>query len=85
MPRRILQGRVISAACTKTVTVRVDRRFLHPVQKKTVRRSKKYQAHDEAGTARPGDRVRIRECPPISRTKRWEVLAPDAGGEGVAA
>ena len=79
MSRRILQGRVVSAACEKTVTVRVERRFLHPVQKKTVRRSKKYQVHDEAGTARLGDMVRIRECPPVSRTKRWEVLAPEAG------
>ena len=79
MPKRILQGRVVSAACAKTVTVRVERRFLHPVQKKTVRRSKKYQAHDAAGTAKLGDMVRIRECPPVSRTKRWEVLASDAG------
>ncbi len=79
MSKRILHGRVVSASCEKTVAVRVERRFLHPVQKKTVRRSKKYQAHDAAGTAQVGDMVRIRECPPVSRTKRWEVLAPDAG------
>ena len=79
MPKRILQGLVVSAACLKTVTVSVERRFLHPVQKKTIRQSKKYHAHDESGTAKPGDIVRIRECPPISRTKRWEVLGPDAG------
>ena len=78
MPKRVLQGRVVSAACEKTVTVVVERRFLHPVQKKTVRRTKKYHAHDETGRARPGDLVRIRECSPISRTKRWEVLGQDA-------
>ena len=79
MPKRVLQGRVTSAACEKTVTVMVERRFLHPVQKKTVRRSKKYSAHDASGTAKTGDLVRIRECAPVSRTKRWEVLGPDAG------
>jgi len=77
MPKRVLRGRVVSAARAKTVTVSVERRFLHPVQKKTVRRTKKYQAHDEAGTAGLGDIVRIRECPPVSRTKRWELLAVD--------
>lgn len=79
MPKRILQGRVVSAACERTVTVRVERRFLHPVQKKTVRRSKKYSAHDAAGIAKVGDIVRIRECAPVSRTKRWEVLVPEPG------
>ncbi len=78
MPKRILQGRVVSAACEKTVTVIVERRFLHPVQKKTVRRTKKYHVHDGAGDAKAGDLVRIRECPPVSRTKRWEILGPDA-------
>ena len=78
MPKRVLQGRVVSAASEKTVTVIVERRILHPVQKKTVRRTKKYNAHDETGRARPGDLVRIRECRPISRTKRWEVLGQDA-------
>ena len=79
MPKRILEGRVVSAACERTVTVRVERRFLHPVQKKTVRRSKKYSAHDADGIAKLGDIVRIRECAPISRTKRWEVLVPKPG------
>ncbi len=79
MPRRILQGVVISDACDKTVTVRVERRLRHPVYKKFILRSKKYAAHDEANACKVGDTVRIRECRPISRRKNWEVLP--AGGE----
>jgi small subunit ribosomal protein S17 len=74
MPRRILQGTVISDRNDKTVTVLVERRFAHPVLKKTVRRSKKYAAHDESNACKVGDIVRIRECPPKSRSKRWEVV-----------
>lgn len=74
MPRRILQGVVVSDANDKTVVVRVDRRFIHPLLKKTVRRSKKYHAHDEANTARSGDRVRIQECAPVSKRKRWMLV-----------
>jgi small subunit ribosomal protein S17 len=74
MPKRILQGTVVSDKNTKTVTVLVERRFTHPVLKKTVRRSKKYRAHDENEQFKVGDTVRIIECVPISKTKRWEVV-----------
>lgn len=74
MPRRILQGTVTSAKNDQTVTVLVERRFTHPVLKKTIRKSKKYRAHDEANAYSQGDRVRIVECAPRSKTKRWEVL-----------
>jgi small subunit ribosomal protein S17 len=75
MPRRELQGTVVSDVNTKTVTVEVQRRFMHPVYKKFIVRSKKYLAHDEADTAKVGDSVRIRECRPISKRKRWEVIS----------
>jgi small subunit ribosomal protein S17 len=74
MPKRILQGVVVSDKNTKTVVVNVERRFTHPVMKKTVRRSKKYHAHDEKGEFKAGDVVRIRECKPVSKLKRWEVV-----------
>ena len=74
MPKRILQGTVVSDKNSKTVVVKVERRFIHPVMGKTVRRSKKYHAHDEAKAFKVGDSVRIRECKPISKLKRWEVL-----------
>ncbi len=74
MPRRILQGIVVSDLNTKTVTVSVERRFKHPVLKKTIRKSKKYRAHDVADKHKVGDIVKIRESLPISRTKRWEVI-----------
>ncbi|MEM8579931.1 MAG: 30S ribosomal protein S17 [Pseudomonadota bacterium] len=75
MPKRILQGVVTSAANEQTVTVSVERRFTHPVLKKTIRKSKKYRAHDAENTFKVGDKVRIQECAPISKTKRWEVIA----------
>ncbi|OUX45037.1 30S ribosomal protein S17 [bacterium TMED277] len=74
MPKRILQGIVVSDLNTKTVTVSVERRFKHPVLKKTIRKSKKYRAHDVADKHKVGDIVKIRETLPISRTKRWEVI-----------
>ena len=74
MPKRVLQGTVVSDTNDKTVVVRVERRFTHPVMKKTVRRSKKYQAHDEENTFKTGDKVRIQESAPISRHKRWVAL-----------
>ena len=74
MPKRILQGVVVSDKNDKTIVVRVERRFTHPLLKKTVRRSKKYQAHDEANGCKIGDRVSIQECAPISRNKRWAVI-----------
>ena len=78
MPKRILQGVVVSDKQTKTVVVKVERRFTHPVLKKTVRRSKNYHAHDEAGAFKVGDAVSIEETRPISKLKRWTVLAPAA-------
>ena len=74
MPKRILTGTVTSNANEQTVTVSVERRFTHPVLKKTIRKSKKYRAHDQNNTYKVGDMVRIIECAPKSKTKRWEVL-----------
>jgi small subunit ribosomal protein S17 len=74
MPRRILQGVVVSDKNDKTVVVEVERRLTHPVLKKTVRLRKKYHAHDDANVFKEGDVVRIEECPPISKKKRWKVL-----------
>ena len=75
MPKRILQGVVVSDKNDKTIVVRVERRFTHPMMKKTVRRTKKYHAHDEANTAKTGDIVRIEECRPMSRNKTWSLVA----------
>ena len=74
MPKRVLEGVVVSDKQNKTVTVRVERRFTHPLFKKTVRRSKKYHAHDENNACKVGDVVRIEEHKPISKTKSWIVL-----------
>lgn len=74
MPKRVLQGVVVSDKQDKTVVVRVERRFTHPVMKKTVRRSKRYQAHDDANAYAVGDTVWIEEHRPISKTKRWAVV-----------
>lgn len=74
MPKRVLQGTVVSDVNEKTVVVRVERRFTHPVMKKTVRRSKKYHAHDEKNEFKLGDAVWIEERKPISKLKRWEVI-----------
>ena len=74
MPKRILEGVVVSDKGDKTIVVRVERTFLHPVLKKTVRRSKKYHAHDEANAFHAGENVRIVECAPKSKLKTWEVL-----------
>ena len=78
MPKRILQGTVVSDKTDKTVVVNVERRFIDPVMKKTIRRTKRYQAHDAANTHKVGDTVRIRECRPISKTKTWEVITDEA-------
>ncbi|QQA42254.1 30S ribosomal protein S17 [Pelagovum pacificum] len=75
MPKRILQGTVTSTQNAQTVTVSIERRFKHPLLKKTVRKSKKYRAHDETEQFNVGDIVRIQECAPKSKTKRWEVIA----------
>ena len=74
MPKRILQGTVFSDKQEKTVVVRVERRFTHPLLKKTVRRSKHYHAHDEAKSYKVGDSVSIEETKPISKLKRWTVV-----------
>ncbi len=75
MPKRILRGVVVSDKNDKTVVVRVERRYTDPVMKKTVRSTKKYQAHDEANSAKLGDMVHIEECRPVSKNKRWSVVA----------
>jgi small subunit ribosomal protein S17 len=81
MPKRILRGTVVSDKQDKTVVVKVERRFTHPLLKKTVRRTKNYHAHDEANTFKVGQAVAIEESAPISKLKRWRVLE----GEGAAA
>ena len=78
MPKRILQGTVVSDKNDKTIVVEVERRYTHPLFKKTVRRTKKYHAHDEANTHKVGDRVLIQETAPISRNKRWAVVARES-------
>jgi len=78
MPKRILSGVVTSNQNEQTVTVSVERRFKHPLLQKTIRKSKKYRAHDEKNAYNVGDLVRIQECAPKSKTKRWEVLGADA-------
>lgn len=74
MPKRVLEGEVISDKMNKTVTVLVERRYRHPVYKKYVRRTDKYAAHDENNQFKVGDRVEIIECRPISKRKRWAVV-----------
>ncbi len=75
MPKRILQGVVVSDKADKTVTVKVERRVMHPMYKKTIKRSKKFAAHDENNACKVGDTVRIEESRPMSKTKRWKVIA----------
>ena len=82
MPRRVLTGRVTSDKMDKTITVLVNRRVMHPLYKKFIRRSKKYAAHDEHNVCVEGDTVRIIECPPISKRKTWMLL--ERNGETVA-
>ncbi len=78
MPKRILQGVVVSDKGNKTIIVRVERRMMHPIYKKFIRRSKKFAAHDENNSSKTGDVVRIRECAPISKTKTWELVQEKA-------
>ncbi len=82
MPKRVLQGVVISDKGDKTVVVQVERRFTHPVMSKTVRRSKKYQAHDADNSCKVGDHIQIQESAPISKNKRWVVV--EAGSKEMA-
>ena len=81
MPKRILQGVVVSDKQDKTVVVKVERRFTHPVLKKTVRRSKNYHAHDEANAAKVGDIVSIEESRPYSKLKTWVLVGNEAGAQ----
>ena len=74
MPKRILKGQVTSDSNDKTITVIVERRFTHPILKKTIRKSKKYRAHDEANKFKEGEKVSIIECKPISKKKTWQVM-----------
>jgi small subunit ribosomal protein S17 len=74
MPKRILQGTVVSDKQDKTIVVKVERRFTHPLLKKTVRRTKNYHAHDENNNCKVGDAVLIEETRPLSRLKRWKVV-----------
>ena len=74
MPKRILQGTVVSAASEKTIVANVDRRVKHPLYKKTITRSNKFHAHDENNSFKIGDKVKIIECRPISKKKTWTVL-----------
>jgi len=74
MPKRILKGKVLSNSCTQTLVVEVERRFRHPLYKKTVTKSKKYHAHDQKEQYQVNDVVEIVECRPISKTKRFEVI-----------
>lgn len=78
MPKRILQGTVVSDKGDKTIVVEVERRFMHPAFHKVIRRTKKYHAHDEANSFKTGQIVRIQECKPLSKNKRWTVI-----GEGI--
>lgn len=81
MPKRMLQGVVVSDKTDKTIVVKVERRFTHPVLKKTVRRTKNYHAHDESNVAKTGQTVRIEESRPYSKTKTWKLV--EAGEPGV--
>jgi len=81
MPKRLLQGVVVSDKADKTIVVKVERRFTHPVMKKTVRRSKNYQAHDAENRFKVGDAVTIQESAPISKTKRWVVVGQESPSE----
>ena len=78
MPRRVMEGRVVSDKMDKTVTVLVERRKMHPIYKKYVKQSAKYAAHDEANVFRVGDVVSIEECAPLSKRKTWKVITDPA-------
>ena len=77
MPRRVLEGLIVSDKGDKTVVVRVERKFMHPLYKKFITRSTRYMAHDEENRFKTGDIISIRECRPMSKRKRWEVVASE--------
>lgn len=84
MPKRVLQGVVVSDKTDKSITVKVERRFTHPVMKKTVRRSKHYHAHDENNLAKTGQTVFIEESRPFSKTKTWKLVEDQAAAAEAA-
>ena len=75
MPKRIMQGVVVSDKMEKTIVVNVERKFPHPLYKKFIKRSKRYHVHDEDNQFKLGDIVKIQECRPLSKSKRWEVMS----------
>ncbi len=81
MPKRIMEGVVVSTKQDKTAIVRVESRYQHPLFKKTIRRSKRYHAHDEANAAVVGKTITIQECAPKSKLKRWEIISADGAGK----
>ncbi len=85
MPKRVMQGRVVSDKGDKTVIVLVERRVMDKVYKKFIRRSKRYAAHDEGNAFKIGDAVEIEECRPISASKRWRVITQATAHDGAAA
>ncbi len=85
MPKRVLQGVVVSDKVDKTIVVKVERRYKHPLYGKYIRASKKYHAHDEDNACKAGETVRIVECRPRSRLKRWELLSRERAAPGVEA
>tara|TARA_R110002096_G_scaffold322757_2_gene516798 strand:+ start:46 stop:282 length:237 start_codon:yes stop_codon:yes gene_type:complete len=78
MPKRILQGTVVSNKGDKTIVVKVERRVRHPLVDKIIKRSKKYHAHDESNEIQVGEIVRIEECRPLSKLKTWQVISGEA-------
>jgi len=80
MPKRVMEGTVVSTKQDKTAIVRVERTYTHPLYKKIVRRSKRYPAHDADNSAELGAKVQIRECAPYSKHKRWELISTRAAG-----
>ncbi len=78
MPKRVMDGTVVSDKMDKTIVVRVERRVMHPLYKKFISRAKKYAVHDENNTCKIGDQVRIRECRPLSKRKHWEIVVEEA-------
>ena len=85
MPRRILEGKVVSDKTDKTVTVLVERRYMHPIYKKYLKQTSKYAAHDANNAFREGDVVEIQECRPLSKTKKWVVISEVPAGREIQA
>ena len=76
--RKERRGTVVSKSGDKSIVVQVERRVRHPLYGKVVRRLKKFHAHDESNACQVGDQVRIIECPPISKLKRWRIVEENA-------